>query len=217
MHVSRLPLHVIDFEGSNRSGVVEFGYVVLVGDRIELTRTSLCRPCGNVSEQETQVHGLAGAALMHLEEFSTFFDEFVALRRTGIFAAHNRHAENNFLRSAWPLPPPVPDWGDAQRRLCNDWGPWVDTLAIYRTLYPGFDDYGLGALVDRMDCRETLNSLAAIHCPEARRRPHCALYDALASAVLIMRLLAERGPGEVLDPLQLLALSTPRDVQGELF
>jgi DNA polymerase-3 subunit epsilon len=33
-----------------------------------------------------------------------------------------------------------------------------------------------------------LDEWAAVHCPETRRKYHCALYDALASALLIVRL-----------------------------
>jgi hypothetical protein len=33
--------------------------------------------------------------------------------------------------------------------------------------------------------------LSTIHCPPSRRRAHCALYDALASSLLLLRLEGE--------------------------
>jgi hypothetical protein len=62
---------------------------------------------------------------------------------------------------------------------------------------------------------EDLKALANEHCPEGRRRHHCALHDALASAVLLLQIF--RLPGyETVDLWWLLFNSAPsRDRQEE--
>ena len=72
--------------------------------------------------------------------------------------------------------------------MLTSWGPWLDTLSIYRRLYPDLDSYQLNALIDLFQLAEPLNQLAQEYCPKERIRYHCALYDALASALLLFRL-----------------------------
>ncbi len=212
----RVTVHMLDFEGSAASGVVEYGIVTLRAGVVAEVETALCRPSGEIPEQDRMVHGLEARDTVGRPPFAALYGRFVALRRTGILAAHNRHAENAFLKAAWPLPPAVPDWrggaGTAQ-----EWGPWIDTLAIYRAVYPGLASYALGDLVDRFACGEELAELARRHCPPQRARPHCALHDALASALLLVRL--EREP-ELAGRIRLgwlLQRSEARAPQPELF
>ncbi len=72
-----------------------------------------------------------------------------------------------------------------------DWGPWLDTLHLYRRIYPGLESYKLQELVVTFDLQTKLDEHAATLCPAKRRRYHCALYDALASALLYGRLFEE--------------------------
>lgn len=209
-------VYMMDFEGSPRSGVVEFGIVVLLDGGIEFAETALCRPAGLITEREQEVHGLRQGDVAGRAPFSASYGKFVDFRRQGVYAAHNRHAENGFLKSTWPLPPEVPDWrrggGTAQ-----EWGPWIDTLSLYRALYPGLEGYGLGDLVDRFESRPELEALAERHCPPTRRKPHCALYDALASALLLLRLEQEPALAGRLTLGWLLQVSEGRSPQQELF
>jgi len=93
-------VHMLDFEGSPSSGVVEYGVVTLAGGRIRSTETALCRPVGRIGIRDREVHGISESEAIRHAPFSSRFEEFVALRRSGILAAHNRHAENTFLRDA---------------------------------------------------------------------------------------------------------------------
>jgi hypothetical protein len=43
-------------------------------------------------------------------------------------------------------------------------------------------------LIVLFDLQALLDEQAALYCPEKRRRYHCALYDTLASALLLSRL-----------------------------
>ena len=72
--------------------------------------------------------------------------------------------------------------------MLTSWGPWLDTLSIYRRLYPDLDNYQLNTLISLFKLEESLNQLAQEYCPKERIRYHCALYDALACALLLQRL-----------------------------
>jgi DNA polymerase-3 subunit epsilon len=179
-------VQVMDFEGSAVSGVVEFGVVTLYGGAVCHVSTDICSAQGAVSARERAVHGIDGAAVGGRQPFSERYAQFIGLRRKGIFCAHNRHAEAGFLRAVWPVPSPVPAWPDGGQ--VNSWGPWIDTLGIYRNLYPGLGDYGLAALIERFGMQQAWLEAGQQWCPESRRKPHCALFDALGSALLLLRL-----------------------------
>ena len=210
-------LHMLDFEGAPASGVVEYGIVTLREGRIQYTATDLCQPAGPIAVRDRDVHGIDSGAAAGRPAFATLYAAFVDLRRSGILAAHNRNAENSFLKATWPVPPQVPDWRLGEPASAQEWGPWIDTLSLYRNLYPGLDSYALGNLIDSFDCREKLDELAAIHCPPERRRPHAALYDALASALLLLRLEESDGLRGRISTGWLFRMSEAAPSQGELF
>jgi DNA polymerase-3 subunit epsilon len=209
-------VHMIDFEGSPSSGVVEYGVVTLRGGRIAAAEGRLCRPTGHILSREREVHGISeGAAAAH-PPFSDHFERFVDLRRGGVLAAHNRHAENTFIKDTWALPPSVPDWR-AGSGMAQEWGPWIDTLSIYKSVYPGLDSYGLGDLVSRFGLMERLEALGLQYCAEIRRKPHCALYDALASALLLLQMEDTEELKGRITVTWLLQLSQGVEAQQELF
>ena len=209
-------IFMIDFEGSPSSGVVEYGIVHLFDGGIANVETRLCRPVGAISHRDWEVHGIGQAEAGAHEPFSSDYAHFVSLRRQGIFAAHNRHAENSFIKNTWAVPPAVPDWrrgsGEAQ-----EWGPWLDTLSIYKTVYPGLNSYGLGDLVEVFGLGEQLDTLARVHCPERRRKPHCALHDALASSLLLIYLESLPEMRNRMPVPWLLQMSQGLEPQQELF
>jgi len=185
-------IYMMDFEGSPESGVVEYGVVHLREGEVIETTTALCQPEGPIGERDRQVHGLHGSQLEARKPFQEAYATFTSWRRQGVFAAHNQGAENLFLKRAWPMPPDVPDW-EKEATLCRTWGPWIDTLNLYRAVYPGLDSYSLSDLVRIFDLGDSLGALARSNCPPERSKPHCALYDALASALLLLRLGKEEG------------------------
>lgn len=211
-----LPVYMMDFEGSSTSGVVEYGVVRLHGGRITGVETGLCRPKGRIPTRDREVHGLGEEAVRGTAPFSERYERFVSLRREGIFAAHNRHAENLFLKDTWAVPASVPDWG-GDGTAVNTWGPWLDTLSLYRALYPGLESYGLGELTARFQAEEGLREAVSVHCPPERSRPHCALYDALASSLLLLRLEEEESLRGRMSLSWLLRLSGEDRSQTELF
>lgn len=210
------PIYMMDFEGGSTSGVVEFGVVRLLDGAIQSTVTELCAPCGFIGAREQAVHGIVESEVAGRPPFTDFFETFVGFRKDGVFAAHNRHAENNFLKSTWAVPPAVPDWRRGEGHS-HEWGPWVDTVPIYKALYPGLESCSLGQLVEAFHIREQLEELARVHCPANRRKAHCALYDALASALLLIRLAEDETLAGHLSLGWLLQFSNGFAPQQELF
>lgn len=183
-------LHIIDFEGSKASGILEYGLVTFRGGEIVETRTRLCRPTGRVSEEDSRTHGICVEEAEREAPFAEEWDLFLSRRRTGLFGAHFASVENSLIRSVWPFPGAVPDFSGVTPGQAG-WGPWVDTGRLLPNLYAGLSGAGLEALVEAFGRRQRLEALAGVYCPAERRRYHCALYDALASAVLLMAVAEE--------------------------
>ncbi|MGJ3242984.1 MAG: exonuclease domain-containing protein [Opitutales bacterium] len=180
-----LPLiHFLDFEGSRRSGVVEFGWATAKGDRIIDAGTALCAPeGGSIASEETAVHHLRPEDVADQPPFRTHWDTFAHLRETGLLAAHHAPVENSFLKQVWPYPRTSPAF-DGTERQTTDWAPWIDTRRLAENLYPSLVSSRLGDLIPAFRLEQDLAMLADCWCPAHRRKPHCALYDALASALL---------------------------------
>lgn len=216
------PIHFLDFEGNRTSGVLEYGMVQVVGGAIGWTRTRLCAAIGRVSAEETAVHGLRSADVVGAAPLAADWDDFVGWREAGPFAAHFAGVENGLLKSVWPHPRRVPDFarpGDTT----VEWGPWVDTAALYAPAAaavaapaaaaarsgegPAVLSGELAQRVAALGLQSELDALAAVHCPPERRRYHAALYDALAGALLLVRL-ARAPEWAALSLPQMLFLST---------
>ena len=212
-----MTVHMLDFEGAFGTGVVEYGVVTLRAGSIVSTSTDLCRPAGPIPARDRDVHGIESKDAAARPPFASLYETFVGMRRSGLLAAHNRNAENTFLKDAWPVPAQVPDWRQGGTAVAQEWGPWIDTLSLYRNLYPGLESYALGSLLDCFGCREPLQALAANYCPPARQRPHAALFDALGSALLLLRLEAVPELRDRISVGWLLRMSEAASAQGELF
>ncbi len=182
------PIHFIDFEGNAASGIIEFGVVTLQGGEISATHTRLCRATGQVSPDDTKVHGLSADGLVTEAYFAAEWERFAGLRATGPLAAHFAPVENSLLRKVWPYPREVPDFA-RPGKTATEWGPWIDTGRLYPQFFPPLGSVRLEDLVGRQGLQSELAAAARRHCPPARRRYHAALYDALAGALLLQALL----------------------------
>lgn len=171
---------------------MEYGVVTLFGDRIAETRTRLCAPTGTLHAREIEQHGIGQHLLGDAKPFGEDWDYFAGLRASGPLCAHNAGYEAALLTDVWAYPRRSPDFSRADSGAeIADWGPWLDTLQIYRRLYPDLECHKLGDLIEAFQLSEKLESHALSHCPESRRRYHAALYDALASACLLLHLFQE--------------------------
>jgi DNA polymerase-3 subunit epsilon len=187
------PIHVLDFEGSTRTGIVEYGVATLHHGEITHTFTRLCATSAPVPGVDTQCHGLRNADLAGAAPAADDWDFFAELRRSGILCAHHAATENGLLKNIWPFPGAMPDHArlaanDLAAPAINEWGPWLDSLRLASVWCPRLPDYSLATLVNRFCLGKKLDALAATVCPPNRRRFHCALYDALAAALLLRHL-----------------------------
>jgi DNA polymerase-3 subunit epsilon len=186
------PIHVIDFEGSRTTGILEYGVVTLHNGTIQSTHTRLCASKGDIPAREMRQHGIAETALKGLQPFDIEWVLFNNLRQSGILCAHAARVEHQFLKNTWPHPCSAPHWLEAHESV-NDWGPWVDTLQLYRLVYPNLKSHKLMDLIHAFSLASELKKLTKTYCPQTRQHPHCALFDALASALLLIAL--SKAPG----------------------
>lgn len=187
---TEFPLHVIDFEGSPRTGVIEFGVATLWGGEIVSASTRLHASRAAVPAIDTQCHGLTQRDLQGAGPFESEWENFVGLRRSGLLVAHNASVEAGLLRATWPRPSAVPSFvGEAAP--VAEWGPWIDTCRLARAWAPSLGDFRLAALIQSLRLGPRLEALATQYCPAQRRRYHCALYDALAAALILRALCAQ--------------------------
>jgi DNA polymerase-3 subunit epsilon len=215
------PIFFLDFEGSQLSGILEYGVAEVKGGKIVSTHTRLCQATGSVQDEDIAVHGLSARDVALWAPFADEWEFFARIRERGPLAAHYAGVENSLLKSVWPYPRNSPDFARPGERMI-EWGPWVDSARLYAQLYPELGTGQLQALVTKCGLQPELDALAVQHCPVERRQYHAALYDALAGALLLVSLAREPRLSD-LSVMQLLALSTldgeKRDAlqQGELF
>ncbi len=176
-HWARKPVFALDFEGCERTGIVEYGVACLRGDRVVLAETGLCRPKSDLLPVDTATHGLRTPQLNEKASFETLWERFAHWRAEGCFLAHHAAVEDRLLRHYWPC-----------ARGGLSWGPWLDTRALYANVFDALESHKLSDLITRFELEDALDRLAKQWCPPARQRFHCALFDALASAVLLQAL-----------------------------
>lgn len=213
-------IHVIDFEGSVRSGIVEYGVATLFGGEIVDAATRLCSVREPIPAEESDVHGIFDEDVRDCAPIEADWEFFRDLRRSGLLGSHHAPAEIGMLGAVWPRPGNVPDFSLKNFPPVNDWGPWVDTCRIAQTWFPGESRYKLGMLVERFELRERVELAAHRFCPQNRSRYHCALYDAIAAAILLVNMCAHPRycRSEILDLIRAgtSARNFAEHIQGEL-
>ena len=192
MHWTGLPIHFIDFEGSRASGILEFGVVTLRGGELGEVRTRFCPATGRIPPEDAAVHGLQAEQLAGEAPFADEWEYFCGLRARGPFAAHFASAEHSLIKSVWPYPRTGADFA-RPGRSATDWGPWIDSARLYEELVQGVVSTKLETLILRQKLQADLDTVAQRHCPPGRAHYHCALYDALAGALLLHALLRQPG------------------------
>lgn len=210
------PIHVIDFEGHLSYGVVEYGVATIFDGKIVSARTQVCRPVGSIPAEDTRLHRLTMSHLERSEPFSSEWAHFVELRKSGPFAAHNASYEHNLLKNLWAYPPVVPCFAESAQPLRPEWGPWLDSCQLARLLWPTLGNYKLSALVDALHLQSVLDAMAEILCPKHRRHFHAALYDAMAAALILLKIMDSlKADGLPASARDLYALLLPDPAQKE--
>ena len=114
-----------------------------------------------------KVHGIGPEHLIEAPALLMLWPEVKKRLAGAIVVAHGKGTEKRFLRT-------FPGHG---------FGPWIDTLLLARAAWPDLPDHSLGALCEMHGLTENIRSLV----PE--KSWHDALFDAVASLVLLARLI----------------------------
>ncbi len=122
-----------------------------------------------VEESAFRVHGIGPERVAAAPTLLSLWPD-VRQRLAGAFVvAHGKGTEKRFLRA-------FPGHG---------FGPWVDTLLLARAAWPSLGDHSLGSLCDRFGLSE------AVRRAVPGRSWHDALFDAVASLVLLEKLITD--------------------------
>ena len=127
-----------------------------------------------VTWQASQVHGITAAHLASAPQFLSLWPELHSRLSGRLIVAHGAGTEKRFLR-AFPL---------------HGFGPWVDTLTLARRFWPGLRDYSLENLIASAQLTTELETT----CPG--RRFHDALFDSVASLLVLRHLVLHAGLAE---------------------
>ena len=210
--MEEISVYAIDFEGSLQTGILEYGIVGFTPRKgIFFTETKLCKNKADIPINEISCHGLCAESLATYEDFSRHLDIFIRLRQKALFCAHNAAFENRLLSDYCPVPPKV----YAIPLLKNQqWGPWLDTWFLYRKYFKT-QTCTVEQLIQFCNLSEVLSQLSGKFCPPNRKKFHCALFDALACAILFLNFIrSEEGIEKNL--LWLLQQSSPKSASEDL-
>ena len=180
-------IHVIDFEGNQTSGILEYGIVSIRKGKILQSQTRLCHPRGDIRPEDISLHGISPEQASSHPPIEEDWEIFFQTREAGPLAAHFATTENNLLKSVWPYPRHAPDFFGLGQMI-SEWGPWIDTGKLFTQLFHSIPSAKLETLLEAFRLQNQLEELARQHCPPNRCRYHCALYDALATTVLLWHL-----------------------------
>ncbi len=168
----------IDFESAgvtqgSTDTPIQIGIAVM--ERLELpprdTFVSYLHAGRPVTWQAAQVHGITTEDLAGAPSLLSLWPELRNLLAGRLMVAHGAGTEKRFLR-AFPL---------------HGFGPWVDTLMVARKCWPGVRDYSLETLITAGGLQADLDAA----CPG--RRYHDALYDSVASLLVLRHIVRQAG------------------------
>lgn len=114
-----------------------------------------------------KVHGITPADLATAPSLLALWPDLKSRLTSAVVVAHGKGTEKRFLRA-------FPGHG---------FGPWIDTLLLARAAWPDLPDHSLGALC------EQLNLANEVRAAVPTRNWHDALFDAVASLMLLTHLI----------------------------
>jgi DNA polymerase-3 subunit epsilon len=185
MTVAEISFAAIDFEsaGIRQGGTevpVQIGIAVMQGGVMGERFESFLATDQPITWSAQKIHGIRAADLVGAPGLATLWPRLKGLLENRWVVAHGAATEKRFLR-AFPF---------------HGFGPWLDTLKLARAAWPELPSYALGDLMVTLGLE---SELRAVH---EGFRWHDALSDALASLILLRRLVGETGvaaePAEIL-------------------
>ena len=168
----------IDFESAGVSKgdtdtPIQIGIAVMPGLEVAAVEpfVSYLHTDRPVTWQASQVHGITTADLAGAPTMLSLWPEVKARLGGRLVVAHGAGTEKRFLR-VYPM---------------HGFGPWVDTLKLARRFWPGVRDYSLETLIAAGGLKDELDAV----CPG--RKFHDALYDAVASLLVLRHVMSHAG------------------------
>lgn len=122
-----------------------------------------------VTRAARDVHGIGNEQTAGAPSMVALWPEFKSRLSGAVVVAHGAGTERRFLR-AFPM---------------HGFGPWLDTLALSRAIWPELQDYSLGAVIGVLGLDARVRAL----CTDADW--HDALFDAVACIVLLRHCVRE--------------------------
>ena len=181
----KMPIFAIDFEGSKNIGIVEYGIAEISNGSISQCSTRICAPRSKISAQDSALFDITNETAEHCPPFEDDLSLFCDMRKRGIFAAHNAVAEDTMLRASLPVAPIV--YNPLTNTNCASWAPYIDTCTLAKCLFK-LDSAKLADVVNVLGLTDELYAHAEKFCPVNRRKWHCALFDAIASALILIKI-----------------------------
>ena len=152
---------VIDFEGSRKSGIQQASI-------IDFKSFSVIR-----SHEFLKGDG----------DFNDWILDVIDKSPNDFWVSHNISIEKNLLTSQMPY------LRNASFNKGNiTWGPWVDSLKVYKKLYPNLIDYNLKDLCEIFLTKEEISTLSKEYCKRSKIAYHQSTFDALVTFMLLERL-----------------------------
>ncbi len=178
MTVSEIPFAAIDFEsaGIRKGGTevaVQIGVARMRGGVLGEPFTSFLATDQPITWSAQKVHGIRREDLKGAPELTALWPRLKGMLEGRWIVAHGAATEKRFLR-AFPF---------------HGFGPWLDTLKLSRAAWPALDSHALGDLIIALGLEGEMRTA------HADFRWHDALSDALASLVLLRRIIAETNTG----------------------
>ncbi len=150
----------LDFEGSLKNGIREIGAV-----------TSSDHHILNVEEEVINENNKCTQILMKILKDPP-----------QLFASHNVQTEKNLLKKYMPYS------NESSNSKNIQWGPWLDTMEVYKTLYPQINNYDLIHLTELFIKNESAD-FGMKHCNKKKNSHHNALFDAICTFLLLERVM----------------------------
>jgi DNA polymerase III epsilon subunit-like protein len=161
-------LAVVDTEGNGQplADLVEIAIVHVDSGQIVGKQSWLIKPKEPVTSRAYGLHGISNAELENQPTWEHIENEILEAMRGRIFVAHNAGTDLSVLKKKMP-----------------GWSPdaVIDTLRISRQLRPERTSHSLSALIDAYGIESEIQA-------EVSGGPHRALYDAYATAILLLKL-----------------------------
>lgn len=181
MTIFDVPITVLDYETTGSLGGCanepwQIGVVSLKDGKVDLNSMfeSLLRVDANrpFNPHAPGRHGLLRNEIAEAPTPQELWPLIMPRLTDFTLCAHNVATEKKFTRAMAPM---------------HAFGPWIDTLRVARKVWPGCPSYSLEDLIVMLDLKSRVDEICS------GREAHDALYDAVASAMLLEHLLEQPG------------------------